>query len=264
MCMESCPLHLQHFSFIPVVTMWLRYIKQCVTQRPLTTETLRARPIAQSGPVRCTRLGIFLVLRTWFNISHWLGIWEDIAPKKCGQCFRWQWTESLKIGPLSESWSTNRENISWPCTVSCVPGFICTRQSLAWANSVLSLHQFGVLDMQVWSKEWISNSGWNVTLLSLTRATQKESMWGTFSVPPRHISDLPMACNEAGNEMHTSHTPRLSFPNATKVVTGKGTINLHFLITHSTRTLWKAFRSSLQNLPVGNCRSKARHGDACL
>lgn len=75
---------------------------------------------------------------------------------------------------------------------------------------------------------------------------------------------FPWCVMKLGMRLGMKCAARLSFPNAIKVVTGKGTINWNFLITHSTSTLWKTLTSSLQNLPIGNCRSKVRHGDACL
>lgn len=151
---------------------------------------------------------------------------------------------------IKDSWATNRETISWPHNVSSVPSLTCTRHSLTWAYSAfcfISLEcyvrrydlksEFLTLDEMWPCCHWQEPHRGNVCEVLALRH-------------PRHISDLLMACNEAGNEIHDSYIPRLSFPNTIKVVTGKGTRNLNFLITHASGTLLKAFRPSLQNLPI--------------
>lgn len=148
-CLGIWTLLPQLLSFLPVVTMWL----SSVTHLPLNTVTLRARPTAQPGPMWCTSLRIFIR-------DGWLEILGDIAPEKYGQYFRWQWRKSLKMGPLSKIHGPWIEkpyagHVTWALLspASPAPG------RLTWAYSALLLHQFGVLCIQVWSKECISSSG---------------------------------------------------------------------------------------------------------
>lgn len=175
--------------------------------------------------------------------------------QKCGQCFRWQWTKSLKIGPLSKSPGPQIEK-TYPghaqravCPASSAPGNLQHEQiqPFCFINVGFSVcrydlkGEFLTLDETWPCCHWQEpHRGKVCEVLALCH--------------PDTSQILPWCVMRLGMKWTLPIQQDFHFEMPIKVVTGKGTTDLNFLTTHSTSTLWKAFRSSLQNLPIGNCR----------
>lgn len=157
----------------------------------------RSEPDPQPSQAQCVyrSLGIFLK-------EGWLEILEDVAPEKCGQCFRWQWRKNLKIGPLPK---TRAPQIERPY-----------RGHAMWALSSAPPAPDSLYHEPIQPFRFIGLGCYVCRYDLKSEFLTLDEMWPcrhwqephrgkvceVFALRhPRHISDLLVACNEAGNEI---------------------------------------------------------------